>query len=572
MRLGLIALLVASLGSVFTFPPSAAGQTEPEVLRLPFPQYDGSLTPYTFQLGYPLVTLVYDTLLWRDAAGIPRPWLARSVTRTENGQRLVIKLRPGLRWHDGRPLTAADVAFTFAYMAERYQPRFTPQLAGVRRVRATGRLTATIDLRRTSLGFDDQPLADLPMLPRHLWRGLPTGRIPAGLAVGSGPYRLVSARKSSGYRFRANPDYFRGTPRVRELRVPIIDDAERTYTALRERKVDMVPLSLPRRSAQELDSALGIDLTRGPSYAGTALVFNVRNAPFDRLAVRRAVGSALDLERIVRNVAPAETGDEGFVHPASRWSAAARVRRFDLDAARKAFAGLRLPRLRIMAPTNDPIRLEAGRQVVLALQRAGAAATLVEVSGPELGRAIGEGGSSPSFDAAIQNIPALVSHDPKYLRTLFGSDPRAAPLNFSGYRSTAFDALARRVASAPDRAERRVAVRSELELLARDAPSIPLIFSQGTYAYRSSVYSGWVFVKGTGILDKRSFLPGEVSVRQTPSRGAAEADTVGRQADPVTADSDSGLNVVNAISLGVLAVVVLLAGVALGQALSRRKE
>jgi ABC-type transport system substrate-binding protein len=361
---------------------------------------------------------------------------------------------------------------------------------------------------------------------------------------------------------------------VGELRVPIIDDAERTYTALRERKVDMVPLSLPRRSAQELDAALGVDLARGSSYSGTSLVFNVRSAPFDRVAARRAVGAALDLGRIVRNVTPAETGDEGFVHPASRWSAGARVRRFDLETARKAITGLRLPRLRILAPTNDPIRLEAGRQVVLALQRAGASASLADVSGAELSRAVGESGAPPSFDAAIQNIPALVSHDPDYLRTLFGSDSRAAPLNFSGYRSTEFDALALRVASASGRAERRAAVRSELELLARDAPSVPLIFSEGTFAYRSSVYRGWVFVKGTGLLDKRSFLPGEESVGRAPSRGAGEADAAaGPQAEAVApeSESDSGFGVVSVISVGVLGVVVLLAGVALGQAVSSRR-
>ncbi|CAA9501137.1 MAG: Oligopeptide ABC transporter, periplasmic oligopeptide-binding protein OppA [uncultured Solirubrobacteraceae bacterium] len=559
-------LLVVTLGGALSRPPAAAGQSDPDVLRLPFPQYDGTLTPYTFQLGYPLVTLVYDTLMWRDANGIPRPWLARSVTRSQDGRRVTVTLRPGVRWHDGRPVTAADVAFTFRYMAARPQPRFTPQLAGVRRVRATGRLTATIDLRRASLGFEDQPLADVPMLPRHLWQGVPEGRTPAGLPVGSGPYRLVSARERSGYRLRANRDYFKGTPRVREVRVPIIDDAERTYAALRERKVDMVPLSLPRESADDLDATLGIDLARGPSYVGTTLLLNVRRAPFDSVAARRAVATALDLGRIARNVAPAEPADEGFVHPASRWSAAARVHRFDLPAARKAVRSLRLPRLRIMAPRNDPSRLEAGRQVVLALERAGVRATLVEVPGRQLGRAIGEEGVPPNFEAAIQSIPPLVSYDPDYLRVLFGSDARSAPLNFSGYRSPAFDALARRVASASDRAERRVAVRAELRLLARDAPSIPLLFSRGTYAYRSSVYNRWLFVKGTGILDKRSFLPGETQAAQAPRPDGRE---VGRQVEP--AASESGVSVLNVISLVVLAGVVLLAGVALGQAVSRPK-
>jgi len=470
----------------------------------------------------------------------------------------VIRLRLGLRWHDGRSLTAADVAFTFDYVASRFQPRFTPQLVDVERVRATGRLTTTIDLRRPSLGFDDQPLADLPILPRHLWRGLPEGRTPAGLPIGSGPYRVVSAERSAGYRFRAVRDYFRGAPRVPELRVPIIDDADDTFRALRDRKVDAVPLSLPRQPAETLDATLGIDLRRGPSYSGTTLLLNVRRPPFDRVAVRQAIAAALDLPRIVRNVAPALAAEEGFVHPDSRWSADARVHRFDLAAARRTLSSPGLPVLRVTAPENDPVRLQVGRQVVLALKRAGAEATLVRVSGAQLGREIGEDGGPPRFEAAIQSIPALVSADPDYLRTLFGSDPESAPLNFSGYRSTAFDARARRVASASDPEGRRRAVRAELELLARDAPSIPLLFSEGTFGYRSSVYNGWVYVKGYGILDKRSFLPGEGPPDRRPSDTAAV---------PVTdqSDSGSGIDLVDVLTIAVLAIVAMLAGAALMQ-------
>ncbi|MEJ7764108.1 MAG: hypothetical protein WKF86_01305, partial [Acidimicrobiales bacterium] len=49
-----------------------------DLLRIAFPQEDGSLTPYTFEVGYPLLTLVDDTLMWRDAQGIPQPLLARA--------------------------------------------------------------------------------------------------------------------------------------------------------------------------------------------------------------------------------------------------------------------------------------------------------------------------------------------------------------------------------------------------------------------------------------------------------------------------------------------------------------
>ncbi len=551
----LLAPVLAALGLAAAAAPAVA-QTRapsPDLVRLPFPQYDGGLTPYTFELAYPLMTLIYDTLLWRDAEGEPQPWLARSVQRSRGGRRLTIRLRPDARWHDGRRVTAADVAFTFDYMKRHRQPRFTPQLLDVERVTASGRLTATIDLRRPSLGFDDQPLADMPILPSHLWRGLPSGRAaPAGLAVGSGPYRLARASRTAGYVLRANGRYFRGAPLVREIRVPIIGGAEESYDALRDRRIDMLPLSLPRREARRLEGSLGIVVRRGPSYSGTMLVLNTRRPPFARVRARSAVADAIDPGRIARNVAPAEPAVGAFLHPASPWAPDVQVRDPDPGAARAAIVELRLPPVTVLAPDNDPIRSEAGRQVVLALRRVGATAALREIAPRELREAIGEDGSPPNFDAAITSIPPLVSRDPNYLRTLFGRDRRTAPLNFSGYASDEFDAAARRVAYAPGRTARERAVLDELRLLAHDAPAIPLFFPQGAFALRSEIYNGWTFIRGTGILDKRSFLPGG-----GPARGEARAPDIA--VGDAEEDDGSAFDVINVLSLVLLGGVVLLA-------------
>jgi len=107
-----------------------------------------------------------------------------------------------------------------------------------------------------------------------------------------------------------------------------------------------------------------------------------------------------------------------------------------------------------------------------------------------------------------------------------------------------------------------VATRDELALLAHDAPAIALFFSEGTYAYRPAIYNGWVFITGTGILDKRSFLPAATQERPAP-----------QSSEPGPADSGSGsaLDLVNVISLIVLAVVIALATAALLQRRSDRR-
>lgn len=167
---------------------------------------------------------------------------------------MTVRLREGVRWHDRRPLTADDVAFTFQFVAERAHPRFTAQVTEIESVEAIDPLTVVFDLSRPSLGFDDQPLADVPILPRHLWEQLPAGRLaPTGLPVGSGPYRLVRAQERGGYVFRASRDYFGGRPAVDRIDVPII-------------RQEAATLRLPPRGAR------GVGVHQGVRHSRQALL------------------------------------------------------------------------------------------------------------------------------------------------------------------------------------------------------------------------------------------------------------------------------------------------------------
>lgn len=532
-------------------PVEAAGTT----LRIPFPRSPGTLTPLTFKLGYPLLTLVYDTVTWRDARGVPRPWLARSVRTSDDGRRVVVRLRAGLRWHDGRALTARDVAFTYAFMRARRHPRFVPELRAIASVQARDRRTVEFRLRHRSIGFADQPLADVPILPEHLWRGLGPGlRAPGGAPVGSGPFRVADLRPDGGVGLVAVRDYFRGRPRVDRIDVPIVSDPRETLAALRRGSVDMLPVPLAPAQQESVES-FSVRIARGPLYSGTMLMFNVREPPFDRAPVRRAIAAALDRRRIAQAVGSQTPATTGFLHPRSRWAPRAGV--LTPPGPGRPLAALGLPKVRVLAPTNDPMRLEAGRQVVLALTRAGAAARLVALPRARAGRAVGEGDAVPSFDVAISSIPALGSHDPDFLATLFRSRANGGVLNRSGYRSPTFDRLTDRVAAAPSATARRHAVAALLDRLSRDAPAVPLFFGDGAFAYRSAPQVGWTFVAGSGILDKQSFL------RSPPNRGGSRAPS-----DlPLFSDNDHALSTSAILGAGALVLVVLLGGAA---ALRRR--
>lgn len=514
------ALLVVASTTV----PAGVGAQSPAppvpVLRIPFPRDDGTLTPYTFELSYPLLTLVYDTLMWRDAQGVPQPWLARSVDPTTDGTRLMVHLANGARWHDGPPVTSADVAFTFDYVAKHRHPRFTPEITVVDHVETPDPLTAIIVLRHPSPGFLDQPLADLPIIPAHLWKGLRRDQLaPDGLPVGSGPYRLVEHQAGLSYRLQANADYFRGPPAARTIEVPFIGSAEAMLQALERRTVDAIPVSLSAALTERV-KAEGLTVKTGPSFLGTVLLFNLRQAPFDRLDARQAVAAAVDVERISNLVGDTVPATRGYLHPDSAWAPPDPLPQPSSPPG-AAVGGLAAGApLEVLAPDNDAVASEAARQVAMGLDRSGIRAAAKLIPAAEMGKALGEDGSTPSFTLAISSSPALPSYDPDYLLHVFGSDPRSAPLNYSGYKSARFDQLAERTASTADARARRAIVAETLQLLATDLPVVPLFFSKGAYAYRPAIFDGWVLVKGGGILDKGSFVGPRPPSQAAPTSGA----------------------------------------------------
>jgi len=548
-------VIVAVLASLLVALPAEgqeSGSTAEEV-RIPFPRDDGTLTPYTFELGYPLMTLVYDTLLWRGPG--EREWLARQVRRSNAGRRVTIRLRKA-EWQDGRPVTAEDVKFSFDYFRDRYHPRFTPQLEAVGSTEAVDDRTVAFNLEHASPGFDDQPLSDVPILPRHLWQGLPDGQTPPGLPVGSGPYRLVQHRVGKRYVFKANNDYFLGKPRVGTIEMPFIRDFDSTVRAFKSRDLDMIPATLPERTRDQLRGA-AFETAFGRLYTGTVLMFNLRQPPFDDVKARQAISKALDLGRITRATVGGDPlsfqADRGYVHPASGFAAQGALQRFDEDRARSELAALGLPQIRVLAPANDPVRNEAGRQVVLALARAGQDARLEELPAGQLAAAVGQDGKSPTFEAAIWSTPPLASYSPDFLRVVFGSDATQAPLNYSGYSEPEFDDLAASAAQETNPFERSQRVREELDLLAKDAPVVPLFYPKGAFVYRPSIYEGWIYVEGTGILDKRSFLNREISAAGPGSPAARRGTAV---------SSDSGIGVLGIVALGLLGAVLIV--IALG--------
>jgi len=132
----------------------------------------GFPSPYSFYPrgpGYLRASLIFDTLVWKDAGGYI-PALADSWEYDRDKMAYTFRLHPGVRWHDGRELTSKDVVFTFQYLKE--HPHTWFDVSAVDRVEAAGDQTVVIYLNRPYAPFLDFVAGNVLILPEHIWRNV----------------------------------------------------------------------------------------------------------------------------------------------------------------------------------------------------------------------------------------------------------------------------------------------------------------------------------------------------------------------------------------------------------------
>lgn len=244
------------------------------------------------------------TLVRYDSALAPTPYLARHWTWSADSLELRFVLHPGVRWHDGRPTTAHDAAFTLlaALDPATGYPRLA-DLAGLHGVAAADDTTLVLRFAAPRTAVPDV-LADLAILPRHLLRDVAPAemrRAPWNARpVGNGPFRFVRHEPGRRWVFEANPAFppsLGGRPGVGRLVVAVVDEPLTKLAALTSGELDVAGIQPAHAAFVRRDPRLAV--LEYPLLFTYALVFNTRRPPFDRLAARRAVDLALDRATIV---------------------------------------------------------------------------------------------------------------------------------------------------------------------------------------------------------------------------------------------------------------------------------
>lgn len=316
-------------------------------LRIGGPQAPDNVNPLasTSVWGWKWMRLYYDRLVRLSPDVEPMPWMAASVEATDETT-IVVTLREGLAFHDGEPVTAADVAFTFDYYMNADYSYFNAYLAPVASVEAVDDLTVQFNLNAPSASFATIALSQIPILPEHIWAGIedPSNLAPEDVpTVGSGPFRFERYLRGEIMTLSTNTDHFHaGEIQVDGVEFVIYADAEGVFTALQTGQIDMTAW---RMEAGQIPLAEGNDtltVISVPDFGYYHLTFNTRRGALADRAVRRALTYAMDRERMV-NVLLDGRGEVGttVVAPVNAFWHNAFVERFDydMDAARAELEG-----------------------------------------------------------------------------------------------------------------------------------------------------------------------------------------------------------------------------------------
>jgi len=287
----------------------------------------------------PIMDLLYEPLA-RQFGGSVRPWLAEDWSSgSSDTTAITVRLRDDLRWHDGTPLTADDVAFTFEFLADTTlgEREFTvPAPRFQDRISLVGTATV-IDDQHVRLTFPDvsQPVArsalTVPILPRHEWEDTSSRAEVGGVnasnhvtealvrsnssPVGSGVLQFAerSAGESLGLkRFddhflhqdppSALTDRFGEGVAFSELDLRVLGSDEAVVSLLGSDEIEATVSSLHPRVVPDIGQEEAVQLRVDDSRSFYLIGFNATQEPLGNPRFRRLVGRLLDKSQIVSEV------------------------------------------------------------------------------------------------------------------------------------------------------------------------------------------------------------------------------------------------------------------------------
>jgi peptide/nickel transport system substrate-binding protein len=273
--------------------------------------------------------LIFDGLVARDATFHFTPALAESWEQP-NPLTLIFHLREGVRFHDGRAMSARDVVFSVSSMRDGtvISPK-AAAYASVATMEAPDARTIVFHLNKPdNFLLTNLSTGALGVMPegsgREFWRH----------PVGTGPFRFVSQQIDQEVVLERNQLSWSAAPKIERVRFAVVPDAITEALELEKGSGDVAINSLPMDALPVLAQRRDLRIDDGPGTQLQYLAFNLRDPLLKDARVRQAIACAINRDLLIKTLMDGHARPAASLLPVSHWAWADNGPHFDFDPAR----------------------------------------------------------------------------------------------------------------------------------------------------------------------------------------------------------------------------------------------
>ncbi len=444
-----------------------------------------NLIPYmsTDSASHEIADLIFIAPLRYNKNLEPECWAAEKWDITEDGKRMRFTLRKGIRWEDGRELTAEDVEFTWKIVTDPATASpYAEDFLRVKEFKVLDRYSFEV----TYESFFARAVASWmnPILPKHILEGQNLRQTPfSRKPVGAGPYRLKEWEAGSRIVLEASESYFEGMPDIMEVVYRLIPDESTMFMETRAGRLDVMNLNPLQYLHQTDDSWWKSEFNKFRYLASVYIFlgFNLEHPFFSDVRIRRAISMAIDREELVKGVllgqgvaafGPYKPGSWVYhkdlkpvrqnQEEASRLLAEAGFRRGENGILQKDGKELAFT---ILTNQGNEQRILTATLIQHQLAKLGIDGRIRTV---EWAAFIREFVNKGRFDAVI--LGWTITQDPDIFQIWHSSQAHDGGLNFTHYRNPEVDKILEEARAIPER-DKRIKLYAKLqEILDKEQP------------------------------------------------------------------------------------------------------
>ncbi|MFA5748409.1 MAG: ABC transporter substrate-binding protein [Candidatus Absconditabacterales bacterium] len=429
-----------------------------------------------------LSRLIYSSLFKYDQNGNLSADLAEDIEVSADGKEYTVRIKNGVKWHDGTDLTVDDVSFTFNLIKEpAYRSPLRSALANVN-IEKVDERTLKFILSEAYAPFKE--ILTFGILPKSLWENInPASAALADLnmrPVGSGSYKFASLVKNKNgemkeYRLAANENYYGSRPYIKKITFKFFTDYSEAVKALNDNQVTGLNY-LPFNYRQELLAQDSLNFHELVQPRIVSLFFNYdKNKALADKEVRVALASALDKDSLINDVfggayqradGPILAGNFAYneaitKYPYSPETAAATIKNKPLTLT--------------LTVVDSGVNVAVAEKIKVYWEKAGVVVTVKAISGEQAVNIIKE------RDFEVLLYGESVGGDPDVYAFWHSSQIGSRGLNLAAFNSAEVDSLLVEARTAVDNADRINKYKKFQEIITNDLPVIFLYSPTYTY-------------------------------------------------------------------------------------------